>query len=172
MPGDARERPRLTHPGVSTTKDTMDAVAFFTRRSGLGGTTTQAVLGWLMILLGLPMLLLSQGGGASVGLGILVLVLNNWAAKNPIVRLHQDHVEIRPGMVAPTSRIAFSEIREIVEKPKGRWFLFTHQNKKVFMPLGSLEVEARDRVLARLHNQIDGRYLGLTSEEQRPGSVS
>jgi hypothetical protein len=109
---------------------------FFTRRSGLNGSNTLFWIGLAMIGIGALALMVASAGGLQVGLGVLLLVTSSWAKNNPLFRLHDDHLEMKLGMLAPRHLIPFGDVTALTRVSQG---------KTLWLPLGALESHEAER---------------------------
>lgn len=126
---------------------------FFIKESFL---TLQLVSGIVVLVLGGVMLVLFGSMGFFILIGILMIVIYAWGKGRPIVKLEDDHMEIKTGIAAPKKMILYSEIKSIERVSVKKVFLQVQGeggNKKVRLPVNVLTDEAQKILLRELRQK-------------------
>jgi hypothetical protein len=86
---------------------------------------------------------------APIGVSVLPLVLGFWFKLNPIVRLFDDRIEIKPGPLGAKKIVSVGEIERLVASNPRTVVLFTSRGK-VVVPTFALQDYERREIIERL----------------------
>lgn len=129
---------------------------YFVKSQGMAGTGFKTGMAVVLIVLGSLGLFLQAGGVAvSLGIGILMLFTTRWEKNNPIVRLHGDHLELKPGMIAPKRLVLYRDVEGVKRVSDARAFVTTADAKRVHLPLAALEPSAGRELLQALVQRVN-----------------
>lgn len=128
--------------------------AFFARRDGWYGTSTYKRLGVAMIVIGCVGFLVSAVGLMSMlGLGVFNLIAMNWLESNPLIKLNNDHMEMKAAIAAPRKLVLYTDIARLVEKSAKHVVLETKQGDKIRLPVHALEDTVRNELVTELRKR-------------------
>jgi hypothetical protein len=86
---------------------------------------------------------------APIGVAVLPLVLGYWFKVNPIVRLFDDRIEIKPGPLGAKKIVSVGEIERVVASDPRTVVLYTSRGK-VVVPTFALQDYERREIIERL----------------------
>jgi hypothetical protein len=128
---------------------------FYQRKSGLNGAGTHMIAGGVLIGFGVIALTMTASGGAQIGLGVMLMFVGHWAKNNPMLRFHEDHVEMKFAALAPRKQLLYREIDEVIEESPKKVFLRVN-GKRIRLPIVAFEEHERDEVLQLLRRCAAG----------------
>lgn len=141
---------------------------FFQRREGWAGTETSLWLGVGTVAIGLVLLLLGSTVTPLLG-GLIVIFTMRWAQKNPLVRVYDDHVEMKAAMLAAKHFVLFADVHAMRDELPKSLRLETRDGKTLAIPVRALRTEdattLAELLRTRLSNPIPA---GKAAKEQPP----
>jgi hypothetical protein len=140
--------------------ETMDAVEtgsqYFTRTDGMAGTNMRTIMAWVFIVLGLVGMFTWGFGGLQLGVGVFMLYLGSWTKKNPLITLHEDHLEMKVAVAASRRLIRYQEISHLDQTGPNKAKLKLRDGQRIALPLAALADGRREDLLSRLRDRIGG----------------
>lgn len=115
---------------------------YYTKKSAANTWLTVAILGSIATLIQFFLL----GRGAITLFASIMGFINYHSAKNnPLIKIEEDHLEIKVAALAPKKYIFFKEIKSIDEtNPKETKILFNKENKEERAKISNIGLEADD----------------------------
>lgn len=106
-----------------------------------------------MIMVGMGVLGFFRGGtmGIFVVVGIVTIVMGFWSEKNPVIVLHDDHLEMKLAPATTRHLIRYQNVAEIDERGPNKMFLVVH-GKSIRLPVNLLERSDVELVLAAVRD--------------------
>jgi len=114
------------------------------------------ILGLLMTALGIYDFITIGSTNVPLVAGIFFIIISVMGRDYPILKLFDDHIEIRPGPMARKKLILYSEIESLEEKPK-KSFLSVNQNgkkKKITLPMTYLTKDDQEELIKELRSRM------------------
>jgi len=123
----------------------------YRRSTGMGSPGAQKIMG--AITTGMGVLGSLNGGtmGIFVVVGILTIVIGFWSEKNPVIVLHEDHLEMKLAPATARHLIRYRDVAEIDNRGPNKIFLVVH-GKKIRLPVKVLEPSDLQLVLAAVRD--------------------
>ena len=128
---------------------------YFVKSQGMGGTGFKTGMAVVLIILGSLGLFLQGGLTVSLGVGILMLFTTRWEKNNPIVRLHGDHLELKPGMIASKRLVLYRDVEGVKQVSAASAFVTTTDAKRVHLPLAALDPATGSELLQLLVQRVN-----------------
>lgn len=121
----------------------------------------QLILGIVFIIMGVGMIVTlgSSGMGIIVASGVLFLIVYAWGKGTAIVKLEDDHMEMKAAIAAPRKMVLYTEMKSIDRVSDKKAFLIFNQDgkeNKLRLPLNVLTDEDRKVLLGGLTRKMKG----------------
>lgn len=144
------------------------AKEFFQRREGWTGTETSMWLSVSTVAIGLVLLLLGLTATPLLP-GLILIVTTRWAQKNPLVRVYDDHIEMKAALLAAKHLVLFADVTALREElPKGLR-LEIRDGKTLAIPVRALSLEDATTLTGLLRVRLStARPSGKAPEERPP----
>jgi hypothetical protein len=115
-------------------------------------TKNKFALGAFFIIIGFLFQFTTGRSFLFIPLGILQIFFANWQ-KKPIIKVHNDHFEMKITPIAPKHLILFSDIKEIIEVNEKKALLKT-KDKEISVPLKILTIPDGKKLLDLLQLKL------------------
>ena len=110
-----------------------------------------------MIAAGLLGLIISNTLGLPLVSGVTVLIIFFAKGNQPLVILHDDHLEMKAAPLAKKHLIRYTDVKYLTSaSPKQAYFFFTNRkgSKKISLPLVALSADDRKQLMNALRNKL------------------
>ena len=128
---------------------------FFQREDSMMGTKFQTWASVLLVVLGVLSMATGAGvGGIQVGVGILMFFAVRWAQQNPLVRLTDDHMDMKAAPAAGRHLVLYRDMAELTVESKAKAFVTTKRGERLRLPTTRFTDADRESLLSTLKERI------------------
>lgn len=140
---------------------------FFQRREGWTGTETSMWLSVSIVAIGLVLLLLGLTATPLLP-GLILIVTTRWAQKNPLVRVYDDHIEMKAAVLAAKHLVLFADVTALREELPKSLRLETRNGKTLAIPVRALRVEDATALAELLRNRLSNTTPSGNAAQAQP----
>ncbi len=110
--------------------------------------------GILMVGTGVFQMAVSGQAGVMLGCGVLFLIMAGWWGAAAIVRVHDDHIEVKAAPIAARKRVLFRELTEIDTSNPKKAILRSTNGEVVAIPMNMLDPDEGGELLEWLKEKV------------------
>ncbi len=130
---------------------------YFQRETGASGWGVHRLAAWVMLPIGaLGLLFELHGLALFLAWGSMSLYFASWARKNPIVRLSEEHLEVKAAPLAALRVIRYGEIERLEHVSPTKTQLRLKGGGTQPLPVAALEPEQRTALTAAVDAKLRG----------------